>query len=424
MSNTANPIIFYAIDSPTTVDRDDAIAFDGTYLYVAIADVILPDEMLTDLTAQPETRYRPRKHIPMLPGDMETRLTLRAGKQTAFVIKLTTEGKLLEIQRQQIQIKIMTYAEAVFAMPSTFLQELFNLVAARPLQIYDFEKGLACIEGSMRSLSRYERNSGFVLIMEAMVLANRAIAGFMEEHSIPGMYRNHSAFPGSRANYGLEPTGHAGLNLTSYTHATSPLRRLPDIINWRQLRAYLDGTPFLPVEELCQKVNDFYIAQQANINSGYRERAIHAAVREMSDQDVDTVATHKEFINLLRGCLHLTEDMRQAILQRTAAKLLSVKEASLILTKQRWMGKELVQMPLDFISILMHSQQAGYIRAVKSMYESRFFCTLKSGDIVVEGEGKTKKEAQIAASRALIALLAEAGDESGETDDQTDEREQ
>ena len=266
----------------------------------------------------------------------------------------------------------------------------------------------------MRSLSRYERNSGFVLIMETMVLANRAIAAFMEEQSIPGLFRNHNSFSGTRANYGLEPTGHAGLNLPSYTHVTSPLRRLPDLITCRQLRAYLDGTPYLPVEELCQRVNDFYIKQQTSINSAYKVQAIKAAVRELSDKDIATVATHNEFFNLLRGCVHLTQDMRQAILQRATAKLLSIKEAAHILVKRRWMSKELVQIPLDFISILMHSQQAGYIRSIKVRYDTRFSCTLKAGDIVVEAEGKSKKEAQATASRALIALLAEAREESGD----------
>jgi exoribonuclease R len=44
-----------------------------------------------------------------------------------------------------------------------------------------------------------------------------------------------------RANYSSENLGHFGLNLDAYVHFTSPIRRYPDLIVHRQLKAFLKG---------------------------------------------------------------------------------------------------------------------------------------------------------------------------------------
>ncbi len=44
-----------------------------------------------------------------------------------------------------------------------------------------------------------------------------------------------------RANYSLENIGHFGLNLDAYVHFTSPIRRYPDLLVHRQLKAMIRG---------------------------------------------------------------------------------------------------------------------------------------------------------------------------------------
>ena len=44
-----------------------------------------------------------------------------------------------------------------------------------------------------------------------------------------------------RANYSVENIGHFGLNLDAYVHFTSPIRRYPDLMVHRQLKALLRG---------------------------------------------------------------------------------------------------------------------------------------------------------------------------------------
>jgi ribonuclease R len=47
-----------------------------------------------------------------------------------------------------------------------------------------------------------------------------------------------------RAKYSEENLGHFGLNLDAYVHFTSPIRRYPDLMAHRQLKAHLHGLPW------------------------------------------------------------------------------------------------------------------------------------------------------------------------------------
>jgi ribonuclease R len=46
-----------------------------------------------------------------------------------------------------------------------------------------------------------------------------------------------------QANYGVSPDGHFGLGFRDYTHFTSPIRRYPDLVVHRCLKALIDGAP-------------------------------------------------------------------------------------------------------------------------------------------------------------------------------------
>ena len=63
-----------------------------------------------------------------------------------------------------------------------------------------------------------------------------------------------------KAKYTVDNIGHSSLNLEAYTHTTSPIRRLVDTINQRQMLAFLCGEP-LPytkqeLAELQEHIND------------------------------------------------------------------------------------------------------------------------------------------------------------------------
>ncbi len=148
--------------------------------------------------------------------------------------------------------------------------------------------------GMVEAIIALERNVAHRLIEEFMLLANATVASYLEEHGAPALYRVHEepdilrvekfeefvagfgyslAAPAGavgpkhfqrllerirgrpeekpiaflmlrtmqKARYAAENLGHFGLALPSYTHFTSPIRRYPDLVVHRALRAIRHG---------------------------------------------------------------------------------------------------------------------------------------------------------------------------------------
>ncbi|MBP9786390.1 MAG: ribonuclease R, partial [Acinetobacter sp.] len=144
--------------------------------------------------------------------------------------------------------------------------------------------------GGIKEILPRTRNDAHKLIEECMLLANVAAAEYALEHDIPMLYRVHEAPEFSRiqkvrdfvkllglpfpeqptqadyqrvieatkdrldapsihavllrsmmqAYYGAKNSGHYGLAYEAYTHFTSPIRRYPDLLLHRAIKAYLD----------------------------------------------------------------------------------------------------------------------------------------------------------------------------------------
>jgi ribonuclease R len=148
-------------------------------------------------------------------------------------------------------------------------------------------------EGKISKIEPVQRNDAHRLIEECMLSANVACARFLKKHKLPGLYRNHEGPPEekladlkvflnelglplgggekpqpldyaallrsiqkrpdaniiqmvllrslSQAVYSKDNLGHFGLAYPAYCHFTSPIRRYPDLLVHRQIRAVLRG---------------------------------------------------------------------------------------------------------------------------------------------------------------------------------------
>lgn len=188
-----------------------------------------------------------------------------------------------------------------------------------PLLTYDQEGGVVGITKSVRLFSHR-------IVEEFMILANEVVAGHLEENDIPSLYRVHEEpdpakveefseivkgfglkfeprkaqpvefqrFIASierrpeermlsylmlrsfkQAKYSAENIGHFGLASDSYTHFTSPIRRYPDLIVHRILKAAI-GRRSQPAVSGAQ-------LETIATESSERERLADQAERELFD---------------------------------------------------------------------------------------------------------------------------------------------
>jgi ribonuclease R len=176
------------------------------------------------------------------------------------------------------------------------MQELFQILNAarrrRGSIDFDLNEAEVIIDegGVVEAIIALERNVAHRLIEEFMLLANETVASYLEANEVPSLYRIHeepdvmkvakfeefiSGFGYSlaapldglrpnhfqklierihgkpeekpiaflmlrtmqKARYAPENLGHFGLAAKSYTHFTSPIRRYPDLVVHRSLRA-------------------------------------------------------------------------------------------------------------------------------------------------------------------------------------------
>ena len=77
-----------------------------------------------------------------------------------------------------------------------------------------------------------------LIVAEAMILANSHWGGWLAEHNVPAIYRSQASLaPGVKVRMGTKALPHAGMGVSQYSWATSPLRRYVDLVNQWQILA-------------------------------------------------------------------------------------------------------------------------------------------------------------------------------------------
>ncbi|MBR5645306.1 MAG: RNB domain-containing ribonuclease [Treponema sp.] len=293
------PCVCYAIDSPDASDPDDAVGYDGEWLWVCIADpasTVMPDSSI-DIAARNRgtTLYIPEGASRMLCESSLEDYALglkekHSGNKDdikscalAFKIKLDDESQISEvdIKKVLVHVKMISYAQAEEQKDSAELKPLFE-IARRNLKRRNQNNAVTIqmpevkikVDKETKKVTvepeqRYESND---MIQEMMLLAGEGAAKFAFKNKIPFPFVSQEApsFPDKipegwagefarvkcmrKRSVGITPAPHAGLGLSFYSQVTSPLRRYSDLIAHQQLRAFIDKRKLIDKDEMLERI--------------------------------------------------------------------------------------------------------------------------------------------------------------------------
>jgi len=355
------------IDGEHARDFDDAITIarldNGHYwLGVHIADVAhyVPEggELDEEAYERATSVYFPERAVHMFPSELSTGLCSLNPHVDRLVqsclMEIDPRGSVVRYELHDGVIHSdarMTYTEvnailtdrdeAAMAKYRDFvpmfeqMRELFEILNRRRRRRgsidFDLKEPEIVLDdqGLVEEIIALERNVAHRLIEEFMLVANETVAGHLDEHEVPTLYRVHEepdplkvgefeefiatlgyslgrssnevgprdfqklvermrgtaeekpiAFlmlrTMQKARYDPSNLGHFGLAAESYTHFTSPIRRYPDLIVHRSLRESRHGRM---TEERRNELND-ELPEMARHTSD-RERRADDAEREL-----------------------------------------------------------------------------------------------------------------------------------------------
>ncbi len=288
----------WAIDNEWSTDPDDAVAFDGEYLWVHIADpasVVCPDSLI-DKTARDRgcTLYLPEGASRMLSEDSLADYALGLSEKSralSFRLKLSEDASVEEcaVFKTLVNVKRLTYQKADELKDSAELKPLFDIAEknvirrtkAGAVQIQIPEIHISVDENKKVSIEPEIHPKSSEMIREMMLLAGEGAArfAFKEKIAFPFVSQEASSIPNDlpeglagqfrlrrcmrKRSVGVTPSMHCGLGLGFYSQVTSPLRRYSDLIAHEQLRAFLDNKELLDKDTMLFRISQGDAASQA-----------------------------------------------------------------------------------------------------------------------------------------------------------------
>lgn len=286
-------------DAFSVIPRADGRGWSVEVHIAGVADVVELGSVADEQAfLRAETRYLRSRTIPMLGDTAEQAATLTTeSRRTSLRVTgtLTTDGRLVDVTVGRGQIPSGRCVAVDHAQVPGILTDTAHplhpqltaadaaaqvLLGARrdggALAFYDLTRGWAANEdGAIVAIAAELRTVAYVIVQELMIATNETVALWCVEQGLPILFRNHRPNPvaGSTdelmheiaaaagdpdlfaklrgrllstlraATYDPTVHGHYGLRLSAYSHVTSPLRRVADLINQRIIFAHLDHSP-------------------------------------------------------------------------------------------------------------------------------------------------------------------------------------
>ncbi len=305
----------FSIDDSSTTEIDDALSVQGLGsdrvtlgVHIAAPGLALVPGSAVDKVAASRlsTVYIPGFKVTMLPDAVVNQYTLKAGSDVPAVsLYVTFDAQTLEILSSETKLERVPIvanlrhdqldeqvteealsnpdaATFAFAPELSFAHRLAKHLKAqrevvrgkpenfnRPDPVYKLAPQIdvagdanASARGDGAPLGTERIEIGFrrrgapldLIVAEAMILANSTWGEWLATLKVPGIYRSQASMaPGIKVRMGTKPAPHAGMGVSHYTWATSPLRRYVDLVNqWQIISCVRHGStaalaaPFKP----------------------------------------------------------------------------------------------------------------------------------------------------------------------------------
>jgi len=276
----------FSIDDEDSLDFDDAISIeelaDGYRLGIHVSNLAFhldSEDGLFDLARdRVSSMYLPSGVVPMLPKKFsEGTFSLIQG-QTRAVLSLYLEfDEALKIRSSKILPQRLIIEENLsYHMVDRSMDEPKFRLLHRMAEVLGEQRDPESRPDERRYIYNLKKKENFVrlqridlmspsrlMIEELMICYNRNIALYAQAADLPMLFRNIKRFavsdndaPTSTAYLDTEARYHPGIGTEAYLHATSPIRRVVDLVNQMQIHAQLcqDNATF-PPECLAEMIN-------------------------------------------------------------------------------------------------------------------------------------------------------------------------
>ncbi|MEI6090760.1 MAG: RNB domain-containing ribonuclease [bacterium] len=434
----------YTIDGATSKDLDDGINIrrngENYSVEVSIADVAqfvrMDSELFNIAFERVETRYMLDFNEPMLPRILsEYKLSLLPNKPNpaiTFDIEVSNDGEILDFGIRETafhSLNRLNYAQfdqileqkedsperEVFRLMAEFSDKLLEARRNKgALAIYDLTKGIYTNEeGVILSLSKELAHKSNIVVQEFMILCNKGLAMYCAKNDLPLLYRNHTAKLNTpdrkiileqistvleepqyltalkeravlwfdRAKYSPMVLGHYGLNEAAYTHATSPIRRIADLINHQLIKSFLNKTNKSYTNEeltlLSDQINSAKLEISEQKAESFKDKAVMALSLKLKSASEEELVKmdNSQFEPILDRAVKsglLFPNMMKALKNRFENETIDVIMIYDILFKNMELSedwREFKTMALDFayktsgmpISLINMSSQKGFL---------------------------------------------------------------
>ncbi len=281
----------FAIDNEWSSDPDDAVCYDGKYLWVHIADpacFVIPDSSIDKVARNKGTTlYLPEGTVRMLAEESLADYALGLQEKSnalSFRLLLNDDSSVNECQvfKTKINVKRLTYEKATELKDSAELKPLFEIAekniarrkksGATNIDLPEIHINVDA-ETKKVSISPLLRYKADEMIREMMLLAGEGAANYAFKNNIPFPYVSQDApavpeniLPGLAGQFqllkcmrkrsvGITPAMHSGLGIAIYSQVTSPLRRYSDLVAHQQLRAFLDKRKLIDKDSMLERIS-------------------------------------------------------------------------------------------------------------------------------------------------------------------------